>query len=176
MTHPGGDIKAWSLDASGQPWKAISHSKLSWGQLRSSGKWSSLILPSALPCFFPPDSTVLIPRATLIQIPALNSIRVCIPENQPATRIRKHSIIWEDFYWKLLVTHVPVNILTLNVNILKTPNKIQNGRNKDLQCECSYPWLKIHNLMLSHQMKLSYILITKEKYMLNHMKMPFYSL
>ena len=30
--------------------------------------------------------------------------------------------------------------------------------------------------MLSDQMKLSYILTTKDNYMLNHMKVPFYSL
>ena len=66
------------------------HSRPPWDQLRSSGQCSSLILPSALPCPIPPDSIVLVPRAALIHIPALNSW-VCIPENQPATPIRKHS-------------------------------------------------------------------------------------
>ena len=61
-------------------------------------------------------------------------------------------------------------------NILKSPNKTQNGRNKDLLCECGYLWFKIHNLMLSDQMKLSYMLITKENYMLNHMKLLLYRL
>ena len=43
--------------------KGHRHSKLPWSQLRSSVQGSSLILPSALPCFFPLDSTVLTPRA-----------------------------------------------------------------------------------------------------------------
>ena len=59
-------------------------------------------------------------------------------------------------------------------NSLKPPNKTQNGRNKNLLCECGYLWFKIHYLMLSDQMKLSYMLITKENYMLNHMKLPVY--
>ena len=105
--------------------KGHRHSKLSWGQLRSSGQWSSLILPSALPCFFPPDSTVLTPRASPIHIPALNSIQVCIPESQPATHIRKHSSIRGGLLLK-------ITGYTRTYNILKTPNKIQNGRNKDL--------------------------------------------
>ena len=88
------------------------HSRLPCGQLRSSGQWSSLILPSALPCFFPPDYTVLTPRAPLIHIPALNSIRVCIPENQPATHIRKPSSICGGFLLKITGYTCIYNILT----------------------------------------------------------------
>ena len=65
------------------------HSRPPWGQLRSSGQWSRLILPSALPCFFPPDSTVLTPRATLIHIPALNSIWVCNPREPACNTYQK---------------------------------------------------------------------------------------
>ena len=169
MTHLGGGIKDWSLDVSGQPWDAIfipDPHRVSSGHL---GQWSSLILPSALPCFFPPDSTVLTPRAPLIHIPALNSIRVCIPENQPATHIRKPSSIWGGFLLK-------ITGYTCIYNILKSPNKTQNGRNKDLLCECGYLWFKIHNLMLSDQVHLSYMLITKENYMSNHIKLPLYHL
>ena len=36
--------------------------------------------------------------------------------------------------------------------------------------------LKFTILMLSDQVKLSYMLITKENYMLNHMKLPLYHL
>ena len=83
--------------------KGHHHSRSTRGQLRSSGQWCSLILPSALPCFFPLDSTVLTPRAPLIHIPALNSIRVSMSENQPETRIRKHSSTQGGFlfenYW-----------------------------------------------------------------------------
>lgn len=136
------------------------HSRPPCGQLRSSGQCSS-----ALSHFIPPDSTVLTPRATLIHIPALNSIRVCIPESQPATRIRKYSSIWGGFLLK-------ITGYTCIYNILKPPNKTQNGRSKDLLCE----WFKLHNLMLSDQMKLSYMLITKENYMLNLMKQPLYHL
>ena len=39
-------------------------------------------------------------------------------------------------------------------NILNPPNKTQNGRHKDLLCEYGYLWFKIHNLMLSDQIKL----------------------
>ena len=88
------------------------HSRPPWAQLRSSGQWSSLILPSALPCLFPPDSTVLTPRAPLIHIPALNSIRVCIPENQPATHIRKPSSICGGFLLKITGYTCIYNILT----------------------------------------------------------------
>ena len=42
MTHPGGGIKAWPVDMSGQPWKAIFTPEPSLGQLRSSDPWSSL--------------------------------------------------------------------------------------------------------------------------------------
>ena len=103
MTHPWGGIMAWPVDVSGQPWRAIFTPDPSWGQLRLSGQWSSLILPSPLPCFFPPDSTMLTPRAPLIHIPALSSIWVCIPENQLAICIRKHfstqgGVLFEN-YW-----------------------------------------------------------------------------
>ena len=65
--------------------KSHHHSRPPCGQLKSSGQCSS-----ALSHFVPPDSTVLTPRAPLIHIPTLNSIQVCIRENQPATYIRKH--------------------------------------------------------------------------------------
>ena len=83
-THPGGGMTAWPVDVSGQPPESPHHSRP--GQLRSSGQCSSV-----LSHFIPPDSTVLTPRAPLIHIPTLNSIWVCIQENQPATHIRKHS-------------------------------------------------------------------------------------
>ena len=70
------------------------HSRPPCGQLRPSGQCSS-----ALSRFIPPDSTVLTPRAPLIHIPALNSIRVYILENQPAC-IRKHSSIWGGFLFE----------------------------------------------------------------------------
>ena len=66
--------------------KGHHHSRPPCGQLRSSGQCSS-----ALSHFVPPDSTVLTPRVPLIHIPTLNTIRVCILENQPAVYIRKHS-------------------------------------------------------------------------------------
>ena len=109
------------------------------------------------------------PKASPIHIPALNSIQVCIPESQPATHIRKHSSIRGGLLLK-------ITGYTCIYNSLKPPNKTQNGRNKNLLCECGYLWFKIHNLMLSDQMKLSYILITKENYMLKHMKLPLYHL
>ena len=89
------------------------------------------------------------------------------PREPAATRIRKHSSIWGGFLLK-------TTGYTCTYNIKKKNNKIQNGRNKDLLCECGYLWFKIHNLM-SDQMKLSYMLTTKENYMLNHMKLPLYS-
>ena len=92
--------------------KGHHHSKLPWSQLRLSGQWSSLILPTALPCFFPPDSTVWTLRATPMHIQALNSIWVCIPENQPATRIRKHSSIWGGLLLKITGYICIYNILT----------------------------------------------------------------
>ena len=73
------------------------HSRPPCGQLRSSGQCYSV-----LSRFIPPDSTMLTPRAPLIYTPSLNSIWVCILENQPAC-IRKHSSIWGGFlfenYW-----------------------------------------------------------------------------
>ena len=93
--------------------KGHHHSKLPWSQLRLSGQWSSLILPTALPCFFPPDSTVWTLRATPMHIQALNSIWVCIPESQPATRIRKHSSIWGGLLLKITGYTCTYNILKL---------------------------------------------------------------
>ena len=77
-------------------------------------------------------------------------------------------------YWGVFL--LKITGYTCIYNSLKPPNKTQNGRNKNLSCECGYLWFKIHNLMLSDQMKLSYMLITKENYMLNHMKLPLYHL
>ena len=54
------------------------------------------------------------------------------------------SILREDFYLKITGYTCPYNIL-------KPPNKIQNGGNKDFLCEYGYPWSKIHNLMLPDQ-------------------------
>ena len=86
------------------------HSGRPMGSAKVIGYCSSLILPSALSRFFPPDSTVLTPRATLIKIPALNSIWVCIPENQPATCIRKHSsthggLLFENYWLHMYLKH-----------------------------------------------------------------------
>ena len=124
MIHPGGGIKAWSLDVSGQPWGAVfipDPHGVSSGRLASDPAWSFPLLYPVSSLLIP----VLTPRASPIHIPALNSIQVCIPESQPATRIRKHSSIRGGLLLK-------ITGYTRTYNILKTPNKIQNGRNKDL--------------------------------------------
>ena len=48
-------------------------------------------------------------------------------------------------------------------NIIKPPNKIQNGRNKDSLCECGYLWFKIHNLMLSEQSEIKLYINNKRQ-------------
>ena len=79
------------------------HSRCPMGSVKVIQPVIQLDLSFCLSCFFPPDSTVLIPRAPLINIPALNSIWVCISDNQPATCIRKYSSTQEGLlfenYW-----------------------------------------------------------------------------
>ena len=48
-------------------------------------------------------------------------------------------------------------------NILKPPNKTQNGRNKDFLCECGYLWFKIHNRTLSDQNEIKLYVNNKRK-------------
>ena len=168
MIHPGGGIKAWSLNVSGQPWKVSitpnSHG-VSSGRLASDPAWSFPLLY--------PVSSLLIPQCWPQSTPDTHPSTKLHPSLHP----RESACIYQKtfqhsgriFIWKLLVTYI---IITLK----KTPNKIQNVRNNDFLCECGYLWFKIHNLMLSDQMKLSYMLITKENYMLNHMKLPLYHL
>ena len=141
--------KDWPLDVLGQPWRAIFIPDAPWDQLKSSSQWSSLIFPSALSRFFPPDSTVLIPRAALINIPALNSNWVCIPENQPVSE--NIPVFREYFYLK-------ITGYTCTYNILKPLNKIQNGGNKDFLCE-----YQTHNLMLSGQNEIKLYINNKRK-------------
>ena len=66
------------------------------------------------------------------------------------------SVLGEGFY-------LNITDYTHTYNILNPPNKIQNGSNKDILCECGYLWFKIHNLMLSDQNDIM-LLITKENY------------
>ena len=139
------------------------HSRPPCGQLRSSDQCSS-----AVSHFILLDSTVLTPRVPLIHIPALNSIRVCILENQPATYIRKHSRIRGGFLFENYWLHT-------FYNIINPPNKIQNCRNNDFLCECGYLWFKIHNLMLSEQSEIKLYINNKRKRLFN-MKVPFYRL
>ena len=92
----------------------------------TSGQWSSLNFPSALFCPLLLITQVLIPRPSLIIIPTLNSIWVCISEDQPATCIKTHSSVWGGLLFEnYCYTH--------NFNISKSPNRIQNCRNR-LMC------------------------------------------
>ena len=73
--------------------------------------------------FFPlpyPISSLLIPQvliltAPLIHMPILNSIQVCMSENQPVTCVKKHSVLGQDFYLKILFTYILTTFLNHQV-------------------------------------------------------------
>ena len=104
MTHPRGGIKAWPMDVSGQPWRAVFTPDPSGGQLRSSGQWCSLILPSALPCFFPPWVD---PKGNPDKHPS-TKLHLSLHPREPACNMYQKTFQHSRriFIWKLLATHV----------------------------------------------------------------------
>ena len=121
MTHPRGGIKAWPMDVSGQPWRAVFTPDPAGGQLRSSGQWCSLILPSALPCFFPPWVD---PKGNPDKHPS-TKLHLSLHPREPACNMYQKTFQHSRriFIWKLLATHVLITfffnfILFLNFTIL----------------------------------------------------------
>ena len=126
------------------------HSRPPWSQLRSSGPVIQLDPSLCLILFLPSWFYSVDPKGTPDTHPSTKLHPSLHPREPACNMYQKIFQYWGGFLLK-------ITGYTCIYNSLKPPNKTQNGRNKNLLCECGYLWFKIHNLMLSDQMKLLYV-------------------